>query len=217
MTETSPIGTVSTLTAEVAALPDAQQTEELLKQGRVPYGVEIEVRDSKGDVAPHDAQTFGPLMVRGPWVSSGYFKGEGGTVLDAQGWFPTGDVATWDQYGFMKITDRTKDVIKSGGEWISSIDVDNAVMSHPQVKLAATVATFHPKWDERPVLVVVPVDGAAPTKEQILEFLASRMAKWWLPDDVIFVKELPLTATGKILKASLRDQYWNHLHAATHG
>ncbi len=215
MTETSPIGTMSTLTAEVAALPEAQQTEELLKQGRVPYGVEIQVRDSKGDVAPHDAQTFGPLMVRGPWVASGYFKGEGGTVLDAQGWFPTGDVATWDQYGFMKITDRTKDVIKSGGEWISSIDVENAVMSHPQVKLAATVAAFHPKWDERPVLVVVPVDGATPTKEQIVEFLATRMAKWWLPDDVIFVTELPLTATGKILKAKLREQYWNHLHAAS--
>ncbi len=215
MTETSPIGTMSTLSAEVAALPEAQRTEQLLKQGRVPYGVEIQVRNSQGQTAPHDGQTFGPLMVRGPWVASGYFKGDGGAVLDADGWFPTGDVATWDKYGFMKITDRTKDVIKSGGEWISSIDVENAVMSHPAVKLAATVAAFHPKWDERPVLVVVPVEGAAPTKEQILEFLAARMAKWWLPDDVIFVLELPVTATGKILKARLREQYWHHLHDAS--
>ncbi|HQR23873.1 MAG TPA: long-chain fatty acid--CoA ligase [Steroidobacteraceae bacterium] len=211
MTETSPIGTMATPTPEVLALPEDRQAEELLKQGRVLYGVEIEVRDVDGGPAPRDGRSFGPLWIRGPWVASGYFKGEGGAVLDANGWFPTGDVATWDEYGFMKITDRTKDVIKSGGEWISSIDVENAAMSHPKVALAAAVAAFHPKWDERPVLVIVPREGQQPTREEILEFLAPRMAKWWLPDDVVFIREMPLTATGKILKAKLREQYWHHL------
>jgi fatty-acyl-CoA synthase len=171
----------------------------------------MQVRNAAGKVAPQDGSTFGPLWVRGAWVASGYFKGDGGTVLDNDGWFPTGDVATWDEFGFMKITDRTKDVIKSGGEWISSIDVENAAMAHPQVALAATVAAFHPKWDERPVLVIVPRDGAQPSKNEILEFLQPRMAKWWLPDDVVFVKEMPMTATGKILKSKLREQYWRHL------
>ena len=212
MTEISPIGTVATPSPEIAALPDAQREDMLLKQGRTPYGVDIEVRTAQGGVAPHDGETFGPLMVRGPWVASGYFKGEGGQALDEQGWFATGDVATWDRFGNMKITDRTKDVIKSGGEWISSIDVENAAMSHPRVKLAATVAAYHPKWDERPVLVIVPADGAAPSKDEVLQHLSTRMAKWWLPDDVIFIKEMPMTATGKILKAKLREQYWHHLH-----
>ncbi len=211
MTETSPIGTLSTPTAEVLALPEEQRTAQLLKQGRVPYGAEIQVRDAEGKVAPKNGETFGPLWIRGPWIASGYFKGEGGNVLDADGWFPTGDVATWDEYGFMKITDRTKDVIKSGGEWISSIDVENAAMSHPKVALAAAVAAFHPKWDERPVLVVVPKDGQELTREEMLEFLAPRMAKWWLPDDVVMVREMPMTATGKILKAKLREQFWHRL------
>ena len=217
MTETSPLGTMSTPTAEVAALAQQDRDAQLLKQGRMPFGAEILIRDSKGGIAPQDGETFGPLWVRGPWVASGYFKGEGGSVLDAEGWFPTGDVATWDRYGFMKITDRTKDVIKSGGEWISSIDVENAAMSHPKVALAAAVAVFHPKWDERPVLVIVPAEGQAPSREEILEFLASRMAKWWLPDDVVFVREMPLTATGKILKAKLREQYWKHLESQPRG
>jgi fatty-acyl-CoA synthase len=217
MTETSPLGTMSTPTAELMALSPQEREAELLKQGRMPFGAEILVRDAQGRVAPRDGETFGPLWVRGPWVASGYFKGEGGSVLDAEGWFPTGDVATWDRYGFMKITDRTKDVIKSGGEWISSIDVENAAMSHPKVALAAAVAVFHPKWDERPVLVIVPVEGQAPSREEILEFLASRMAKWWLPDDVVFVREMPLTATGKILKAKLREQYWKHLESQPRG
>ncbi len=211
MTETSPLGTMGTPTAEVIALPEDQQVAQLLKQGRVPYGVEIQVRDSQGGIAPRDGETFGPLWVRGSWVASGYFKGEGGAVLDADGWFPTGDVATWDRYGYMKITDRTKDVIKSGGEWISSIDVENAAMSHPKVALAAAVSAFHPKWDERPVLVIVPKAGQQLTREELLEFLAPLMAKWWLPDDVVFVAEMPMTATGKILKAKLRDQYWHRL------
>ena len=211
MTETSPIGTLSTPTPEVLALPEEQRAKQLLKQGRVPWGAEIQVRDSSGRVAPRDGETFGPLWIRGPWVASGYFKGEGGSVLDENGWFPTGDVATWDGHGFMKITDRTKDVIKSGGEWISSIDLENAAMSHPKVALAAAVAAYHPKWDERPVLVVVPKSGETPMRDEILEFLAPHMAKWWLPDDVVFVKEMPMTATGKILKAKLREQYWHHL------
>jgi 3-(methylthio)propionyl---CoA ligase len=211
MTETSPIGTVGTPTAETLALSDGKQAAQLLKQGRVPYGAEIQVRDSAGRIAPRDGETFGPLWIRGPWVASGYFKGEGGDVLDADGWFPTGDVATWDRYGYMKITDRTKDVIKSGGEWISSIDVENAAMSHPKVALAAAVAAFHPKWDERPVLVIVPKAGQQIARDELLEFLAPRMAKWWLPDDVVFVNEMPMTATGKILKAKLREQYWHRL------
>jgi len=215
MTETSPIGTIGTASAEVRALPEADRQDVLLKQGRTPYGVQIEVRTAQGAIAPADGESFGPLWVRGPWVASGYFKGEGGPVLDGGGWFPTGDVSTWDRYGYMKITDRTKDVIKSGGEWISSIDVENAAMSHPQIALAATVAAFHPKWDERPVLVVVPAEGQSPTREDVLEFLATRMAKWWLPDDVVFVREMPMTATGKILKSKLREQYWHHLHPAT--
>jgi fatty-acyl-CoA synthase len=214
MTEMSPVGTVGTPTSEVNALPAAERTAVLLKQGRVPFGVELQVRDSHGAVAPRDGETFGPLWVRGPWIAAAYFKGEGGDVLDAEGWFPTGDVATWDRYGYMKITDRTKDVIKSGGEWISSIDIENAAMAHPKVALAATVSAFHPKWDERPVLVIVPAAGQAPTRQEILEFLAPRMAKWWLPDDIIFVPEMPMTATGKILKARLREQYWHHLEAA---
>jgi acyl-CoA synthetase (AMP-forming)/AMP-acid ligase II len=211
MTETSPIGTVARPTAEMDALAEAERDALLLKQGRVPYGAEIQVRDSSGRVAPRDGETFGPLWIRGPWIASGYFKGEGGAVLDEHGWFPTGDVATWDRYGFMKITDRTKDVIKSGGEWISSIDVENAAMSHPKVALAAAVAAFHPKWDERPVLLIVPRGGETPSRDEILEFLTPKMAKWWLPDDVVFVAEMPMTATGKILKAQLREQYWHHL------
>jgi len=211
MTETSPIGTLGTPTPEVLALPEPARVEQLLKQGRVPYGAEIQVRDAEGKVAPKDGRTFGPLWIRGPWIASGYFKGEGGSVLDPDGWFPTGDVATWDELGFMKITDRTKDVIKSGGEWISSIDVENAAMSHPKVALAAAVAAFHPKWDERPVLVIVPKDGQELSREELLEFLTPKMAKWWLPDDVVFVREMPMTATGKILKAKLREQYRDSL------
>jgi fatty-acyl-CoA synthase len=211
MTEMSPIGTMCTPTPEVNSLPAAQRAEQLLKQGRALYGVELKIVDADGRLVPKDGTSFGPLWVRGPWITSEYFKGEGGRVLDADGWFPTGDVATWDELGYMKITDRTKDVIKSGGEWISSIDVENAAMSHPKVALAAAVAAYHPKWDERPVLVIVPREGQAPTREEILEFLAPQMARWWLPDDVVLIEDMPLTATGKILKAKLREQYWNHL------
>jgi acyl-CoA synthetase (AMP-forming)/AMP-acid ligase II len=211
MTETSPLGTIGAPTVEVEALPLAERTAQLSKQGRPLCGVEIKLTDAQGRPVPCDGTTFGALWVRGPWVASGYFRGEGGQVLDADGWFPTGDVATCDQLGFIKITDRTKDVIKSGGEWISSIDIENAAMSHPKVHLAAAVAVFHPKWDERPLLLVVPHQGVSPTRAEILEFLKPRMAKWWLPDDVVFVTEIPFTATGKMLKSKLREQYWNHL------
>ncbi len=211
MTETSPLGTVGTPTAEVQALPPAQRMAQLSKQGRALWGVEIRVTDAQGALVPRDGTAFGALWVRGPWIASGYFKGEGGEVLDSEGWFPTGDVATWDQFGFIRITDRTKDVIKSGGEWISSIELENLAMSHPKVRLAAAVAAYHPRWGERPVLIIVPQEGESPTRGELLEFLKPRVAKWWLPDDVVFVPEIPLTATGKMLKTKLREQYWNRL------
>jgi acyl-CoA synthetase (AMP-forming)/AMP-acid ligase II len=214
MTETSPLGTIAAPTADVEALPLAERTAQLAKQGRTLFGVEIKLTDAHGRPVPHDGATFGSVWVRGPWVASGYFKGEGGAMLDAEGFFPTGDVATWDRLGFMKITDRTKDVIKSGGEWISSIDIENAAMSHPKVRLAAAIAAYHPKWGERPVLVIVAHEAESLTRSEIIEFLRPRMAKWWLPDDVVFVAEIPFTATGKMLKAKLREQYWSHLHAS---
>ncbi|HTW37516.1 MAG TPA: long-chain fatty acid--CoA ligase [Steroidobacteraceae bacterium] len=213
MTETSPLGTVATPTADVEALPLEERAAQLGKQGRALWGVEVKITDAEGHLVPRDGAAFGALWVRGPWVASGYFKGEGGEVLDGEGWFPTGDVATWDRFGFLKITDRTKDVIKSGGEWISSIEIENLAMSHPKVRLAAAVAAHHPKWGERPVLIVVAHAGERPTRAELLEFLTPRMAKWWLPDDVVFVQEIPLTATGKMLKSRLREQYWNHLVA----
>ncbi|MFO1425524.1 MAG: long-chain fatty acid--CoA ligase [Steroidobacteraceae bacterium] len=211
MTEMSPIGTIGTPTPEVDALPPAERAAQLQKQGRAIFGVELQVRDAEGAVAPQDGVSFGPLWVRGHAITRQYFREEGAAV-DADGWFPTGDVATLDPLGYMKITDRTKDVIKSGGEWISSIDIENAAMAHPQVAQAASVAAFHPKWGERPVLLIVPAAGATLGAQEIREFLAPRMASWWLPDDIVFVKELPLNATGKILKTKLREQYWHHLH-----
>ena len=183
------------------ALSETERNELLIKQGRTPFGVQIEMRDSKGGIAPHDGETFGPLWCAGrgwPQVTS---RAKVEACWMREGWFPTGDVATWDRFGSMKITDRTKDVIKSGGEWISSIDVENAAMSHPEGEAGGDSGIVHPKWDERPVLVIVPADSGAPGKEEILEYLSSRMAKWWLPDDVVFVTEMPMTATGKILKA----------------
>ena len=153
---------------------------------------------------------YGHLHVRGPWIASGYFRGEGGEVLDAEGYFPTGDVATIDPDGFLQLVDRAKDVIKSGGEWISSIDVENAAMSHPGVAEAAVIGVSHPKWQERPLLLVVPRSGAEVSKQSMLDHLGSRIAKWWLPDDVLMVDSLPHTATGKLLKTKLREQYRDH-------
>ena len=156
-----------------------------------------------------DGKAFGDLLVRGPWITSEYHKGEGGKVL-REGWFPTGDVATIDPDGFMQITDRSKDVIKSGGEWISSIDLENTAMAHPAVREAAVVGVAHPKWDERPLLIVIAKPGKKPSKSDILKFLDGKIAKWWMPDDVVFVDQLPHTATGKLLKTKLRDDFRDH-------
>jgi acyl-CoA synthetase (AMP-forming)/AMP-acid ligase II len=211
MTETSPIGTIATTTAHLEELPAEERTAELLKQGRPTWGVEFKVTDPDGSPLPSDGKSSGLLWIRGPWAASGYFKRTDENVLDADGWFPTGDVATRDGDGFIKITDRAKDVIKSGGEWISSIDIENIAMMHPKVRFAAAVGVHHPKWDERPILIVTLTEGAALTAHELLEFLRPRMAKWWLPDAVVFVTELPLTATGKVLKAQLRERYRNYL------
>jgi len=210
MTETSPIGTVARTTGELELLPQEERAQQLLKQGRPSWGIEFKVTDAEGAPLPADGKSSGLLWARGHWVASAYYKREE-PILDADGWFPTGDVATRDTYGFVKITDRTKDVIKSGGEWISSIEIENLAMLHPKVKFAAVVGARHVKWDERPILIVVPADGQTPTSAELLDFLRPKMAKWWLPDAVVFVPELPLTATGKVLKASLRDQYGDYL------
>lgn len=211
MTELSPLGTMTTLTPAVAALPEAERKDYLYKQGRVQFGLELKIVDADGIVVPRDGETAGALWVRGPWAAAGYFKREGGDVLDSDGWLPTGDVATLDDQGFLSITDRLKDVIKSGGEWISSVEIENLAYGHPDVKLAAVVAVHHPKWDERPLLVVVPNDGATPTKDSILDHIRPAIAKWWLPDDVVFVDDMPMTATGKIMKIALRDRFKDYV------
>ena len=213
MTETSPLGVVNTPLRKHAGESAAERDERRSKQGRVVYGIELEIVDAEGKKLPHDGMAFGDLLVRGWWVASGYFRQDEG-ALDAQGWFATGDVATLDADGFMRITDRSKDVIKSGGEWISSIDLENAAVGHPDVAEAAVIGVAHPKWDERPLLIVVPKGGAQPTKASLDEHMRQHVAKWWLPDDVIFVDEIPHTATGKIQKTTLRERYRNHLAGA---
>ena len=211
MTETSPTGTVSTTTANLERLSADERRAELLKQGRPPWGVELKITNPEGEPLPSDGASSGQLWIRGPWIARGYFRRGRERVLDDDGWFPTGDVASRDAHGFIKISDRTKDVVKSGGEWISSIDIENIATTHPQVKFAAAIAAEHPKWGERPILIVVPADGSVLSAEELLEYLRPRMAKWWLPDAVIFVSEMPLTATGKILKSSLRAAYREYL------
>jgi 3-(methylthio)propionyl---CoA ligase len=210
MTELSPLGTLSKLTSKQLSLPPEQQRRILEKQGKVIYGIDMAVIDDEGQSLPWDAQSAGNLVVRGHWVIASYF-GEPRSPLvsvDGQpGWFPTGDVATIDADGFMQITDRSKDVIKSGGEWISSIDLENIAMAHPAVHEAAAIACAHPKWDERPLLVVVKKPEASVTREELLAFFEGRIAKWQIPDDVVFVTELPHTATGKLQKLKLREQF----------
>ena len=210
MTEMSPIGTTGQLKAKHLAMPKEAQYKVQAKQGRVVYGVQLKIVDGEGKELPHDGVAFGDVMVRGPWIASGYFKGEGGNKMTPDGWFPTGDVATVDADGYLHITDRSKDVIKSGGEWISSIDLENAMMAHPGVAEAAVVGVFHPKWDERPLLILVKKPGATITRDEALEFLKPRVAKWWLPNDVVFVEQLPHTATGKLLKTKLREEFGKH-------
>jgi len=209
MTEMSPIGSVSTLQSHHLALPEEQRQAILEKQGHIIYGVDMKIVDGDGTELPWDGKTSGDLMVRGPWIISSYFKGEGGEVL-RDGWFPTGDIATIDADGYMQITDRIKDLIKSGGEWIGSIDLENIAMTHPAVQQAACIGISHPKWDERPLLVVVKKPGAQVTKTELIQFYEGKIAKWWTPDDVAFVDALPIGATGKILKTKLREQFRDH-------
>jgi fatty-acyl-CoA synthase len=210
MTEMSPLGTVNTPKGKHLKLSAAERDRLRLKQGRPIYGVEMKIVDDEGRELPRDGKAFGDLLVRGPWIVSGYFKGEGGNVLREGGWFPTGDVATFDADGYMQITDRSKDVIKSGGEWISSIDLENLAMAHPAVAEAAVIGVAHPKWDERPLLIVVKKPGQEVTREELLDFMRDKVAKWWLPDDVAFVDSLPHTATGKLQKTKLRERFRDH-------
>jgi fatty-acyl-CoA synthase len=204
MTEMSPLGTLCTLKNKHLAAPPDDQMKIRLKQGRAIYGVDMKIVGENGEDLPWDGKTFGDLYVKGPWTVREYFKGEGGDPL-VNGWFPTGDVATIDPDGYMQITDRSKDVIKSGGEWISSIDVENIAVAHPAVAMAACVGMRHPKWDERPIVAVVRKPGAQVTREELLAFYEGKIAKWQIPDDVVFVDAIPLGATGKMLKTRLRE------------
>lgn len=207
MTEMSPLGTVGTLTAAASELPLQEQIDLKTKQGHGIYGVEMCLMDDEGNLLPRDGKTFGHLMVRGPWIVESYFKGEGGNILTKDGWFDTGDVATIDEMGYMQITDRSKDVIKSGGEWISTIDLENAAVGHPDIIEAAVIGAYHPKWDERPLLIVVKKPDVEVNPADVVDHIRPHVAKWCLPDDVVFVDEIPHSATGKILKTALREQF----------
>ncbi len=206
MTETSPLDTLGSPSAEVAALSYEEQMAYRLKQGRPPLGVELELKDDAGEISPHDGEAYGHLMVKGAIVARGYFKG-GGDVVDDDGFFDTGDIATIDAKGYMQITDRAKDVIKSGGEWISSIEIENLASGHPKAALAAVIGMPHPKWDERPLLIVQLKPGETAAGEEFLAHLEGKIAKWWTPDDVVFVESIPLGATGKIDKKLIRKQF----------
>ena len=205
MTEMSPLGTLCTLKEKHKGLSEAERNAIRMKQGRAIYGVDLKIVGADGSEQPWDGATYGDLYVTGPWILASYFKNEGGDPLE-DGWFPTGDVATIDADGFMQITDRSKDVIKSGGEWISSIDIENTAMAHPAVAMAACVGMPHPKWDERPIVVVTLKPGAEVTRDELLAFYEGKVAKWQVPDDVVFVDSIPIGATGKMLKTKLREQ-----------
>ena len=206
MTEMSPLGTTGGLQAKHLALPKDEQRKILQKQGHAIYGVDMKIVDDAGVELPWDGATYGHLLVKGPWIIARYFKNEGGDVLQ-DGWFPTGDVATIDSDGTMQITDRSKDVIKSGGEWIGTIDLENIAMSHPAVLQAACIGIAHPRWDERPLLLVVRRPGQEVNREDLLKFFEGKIAKFWMPDDVAFIEALPTGATGKIQKNKLREQF----------
>ena len=210
MTEMSPLGTFNQFKPGMEDLEGDELLEAQLKAGRGVYGVEMKITDDDNNELPWDGVAFGSLKVRGPWVLSDYFKAEPGTTLEEDGWFETGDVATIDERGFMAITDRTKDVIKSGGEWISSIDLENTAINHPKVAEAAVIGVNHPKWTERPLLLVQAKEGEELSKDEILQWYEGKVAKWWIPDDVVFVDSLPHTATGKIQKFELRKTYKDH-------
>jgi len=206
MTEMSPLGTLGSLKPEYADLTGDARLDIQQMQGHTPFGVEMKIVDDDDKALPWDGKTFGRLLVRGPAITKSYFK-EGGAVLDKDGYFDTGDVATIDPLGYMNITDRSKDVIKSGGEWISSIEIENLAVGHPKVAEAAVIGVKHPKWAERPLLVIVRKKDQSVTRDEVLGFLQGKVAKWWMPDDVVFVDEIPHTATGKILKTALRDKF----------
>jgi fatty-acyl-CoA synthase len=205
MTETSPIGTLSNMTPETLALPYDEQMKYRVKQGTPPLGVELKLKNYAGQEMPHDGHTYGRLMIKGPTIAGAYFRSDE-SILDADGFFDTGDVSTIDDMGFMQITDRAKDVIKSGGEWISSIDIENIAVGHPRVELAAVIGAAHPKWDERPVLIIKLKPGQPQDKQEHLDFLVGKIAKWWMPDDVVFVDDIPLGATGKVDKKLIRER-----------
>jgi fatty-acyl-CoA synthase len=213
MTEMSPVGAVCRLNEAMKAWPVAEQRRIKQKQGQAIWGVEFKIVDDQGRRLPHDGHSAGVLYVRGPWIASGYFRDEAASreAFDSEGWFSTGDVATIDPQGYMHITDRAKDMVRSGGEWISSIALENAAVGHPALAEAAVIAAPHPKWGERPLLIAVRRPGAALDKAEILAFLAGKVAKWWLPDDVVFVDELPHTATGKIRKSALRERFRDYV------
>ena len=204
MTEMSPLGTLCTLKNKHDAMSADEKMKIRLKQGRAIYGVDMKIVDDTGKELPWDGKTYGDLLVKGPWVVREYYKGEGGDPL-VDGWFPTGDVGTIDADGYLQITDRSKDVIKSGGEWISSIDIENIAVAHPAVAMAACIGVAHPKWDERPIVVVVKKPGMDVTAAELIKFYEGKTAKWQIPDDVVFVDAIPLGATGKMLKTRLRE------------
>ncbi|RZL94280.1 MAG: fatty-acid--CoA ligase [Variovorax sp.] len=214
MTELSPIGTVCSFKPRHLAMSQDERYAVQAKQGHAIFGVDMKIVGEDGGELPWDGKSTGDLLVRGPWIVSQYFRAEGDSQLvhsGGQGWFPTGDVAAIDADGFMQITDRSKDVIKSGGEWIGSIDLENIAMAHPQVAMAACIAAYHPKWDERPLLVVVKKPDQEPNREELLAFYDGKIAKWWTPDDVVFVDAIPLGATGKMLKNRLREMFKDHV------
>jgi acyl-CoA synthetase (AMP-forming)/AMP-acid ligase II len=206
MTETSPLGTVNHFKGKHATWSNEDRLALQAKQGRPLFGIDLKITDTEGKELPRDGKAFGDLMIRGHWVTTGYYKDDGGNAL-RDSWFPTGDVATFDGDGYIQITDRSKDVIKSGGEWISSIELENIAVGHPAVAEAAVIGARHPKWDERPLLIVVKKPGMNVSREELLKFYDGKIAKWWLPDDVIFVETLPHTATGKLLKIKLREDF----------
>jgi fatty-acyl-CoA synthase len=210
MTEMSPLGTVCTLKPDYAGLAGEERLDVQAKQGHSPFTVELKITDDAGAQVPRDGKTSGRLKVRGPAVAKAYFR-QDGNILDTEGFFDTGDVATIDPAGYMQITDRAKDVIKSGGEWISSIELENLAVGHPKVAEAAVIGVRHPRWDERPLLVVVLKPGQSAGKAEILDFMRGKTASWWMPDDIVFVPEIPHTATGKIQKTALREQFRDHV------
>ncbi|WP_245597964.1 long-chain fatty acid--CoA ligase [Ottowia thiooxydans] len=210
MTETGPLATVGNLLPHHEGQSLEQRFDVQCRQGRAIFGLEVGVFNAENEALPHDGKHVGELRVRGPWVVSAYYGNAAGTAIDEEGWFSTGDVACIDPDGYVQITDRSKDVIKSGGEWISSIDLENTALGHAKVREAAVIGVNHSKWQERPLLIVVPQPGEAPTSEEILSYMKDKVVRWWLPDEVVFMEELPHTATGKILKMQLREQFKKH-------